>query len=368
MPQFTTALFPQLRAMSDFAAVRGIAAFGPVWSAVGRAVLTPNGIDAGAFGNLPSSSDDHARFVRFREKVIKKVRPTLDRQVMRFVDEESPFNHEALALHGFDSPSQVIRFAHAARAQKVLSFEPAEVLIASALALIEGERASIQGLDLYPGIKAKRASGGELLDRDEKIFLLESAKAGDNKALDWLILFYMPLIAGIAHKIRAKFGNGPLTDDELIQIGRVEFSTIVRLYEASLASFETYVKRSLPLRLRNAVVQNSRSISREVSLNAPLGDRDDRTYEDLIEDTNVVYPEDDFLDLELREKLFLAIEGSGLEKREKIALFEYYLEELTYEQVGEMLAVSRQMASNLSKSGIGKILRGSHAADLRDLL
>ncbi len=369
MPQFTTALAPQLRAMSGFVSVRSVAAFGSAWSTVGAMVLTPNGINAGAFGNPPSPSDDHARFVEFREKVINKVRPTLDRQVMRFVDEESQDNQEAFAFHGFESPPQVIRLADAACAQKFLSSEPANMLIASALALIEGERASILGLDLYSGIEAKRAQEGELLDRDEKVFLLESAKAGDNKALDRLIFFFMPLITHIAYKTRARFNNTPLTVDELIQIGRIEFSTLVKLYDASRASFETYVKSSLPLRLRNAAIRNGGNIiSREVSLNAPLSDEDDRTYEDLIENANVTYPDDDCLDLELREKLSLAIEGSGLKEKERLALLKYYFEELTYEQIGEMLEVTRQRIGYLTKSGIGRILRGPHAADLRDLL
>ncbi|MFA4973190.1 MAG: sigma-70 family RNA polymerase sigma factor [bacterium] len=102
----------------------------------------------------PSSSGCQTRFVELDKGTIEEVRPALDRQVMRFVDEHSPIDHAALASQGFVSPSQAISLADAAYVRGVLSFEPSKALIASALAFVEG------GATIIPGIYSTYGTRG----------------------------------------------------------------------------------------------------------------------------------------------------------------------------------------------------------------
>ncbi|MBN1282317.1 MAG: sigma-70 family RNA polymerase sigma factor [Proteobacteria bacterium] len=98
-------------------------------------------------GAQPLPAAGHAQFTGLKQDVIADLRPDLNRQAMKFVDENSPITRAALLEQGFASPADAIQIAHTAYMQGALGFEPAKTLVASALALIEEGSTSIP--DIY---------------------------------------------------------------------------------------------------------------------------------------------------------------------------------------------------------------------------
>ncbi len=276
------------------------------------------------------------------------------------------------------------------------------------------------GMDVQFSVEAKRSGGGKMLDQREKMFLMEMAKMGDRTATDHLIFFYQPLIASIVYGFRSRAGGSRLTMDELLQFARIEFSTLLGLYDPTLGSFETYVKSSLPWRVLTAIKRSGRTIhlpvyyvdfmrqvgrvrrqllgrlerdpsdeelagalgvtvdtlkdrqsrfTTEVSLFSPLGGDDDEfTYESVIEDVNALRPDNEYLDTDMRELIEQAINGSGLNEKEKIVMTQRGFGDRTLEEVGQMLDLSRERIRQLAQSAMRKIAEGPYAEILKEIL
>ncbi len=226
------------------------------------------------------------------------------------------------------------------------------------------------GMDVYSTITTKRRSGGGIfLDQREKMLLLWMAKSGDRQALDHLIFFYEPLMAGIASSVMTRFGGANMSFGALLQAGRIELHKLAQRYDPSIASFETYVKRSLSLTLFKMMIQRGAAARREVSFSAPLDEEDgDFTLEGRVTDLGEVGPDHLALRSDAITKLDMAIEGSGLSDREKIIVLQCHLAGHTHEEVGGMLGLSKERIRRLSHSALEKIAKGPYASVLRELL
>ncbi len=93
------------------------------------------------------SAVGHSQFVQIKQPRTDDARLELNRQAMRFIDENAPMTRQALIDEGFGSPADAIQLAHVAYTRGALAFEPSKALIASALALVDGGATSIP--DIY---------------------------------------------------------------------------------------------------------------------------------------------------------------------------------------------------------------------------
>ncbi len=78
-------------------------------------------------------------------------RPSLDRQVVRFIDLNQPLTSEAFVNAGFSNPTKAILMADGAYDDGVLLFDPAKTFIASALMFVDSISASISHIALKYG-------------------------------------------------------------------------------------------------------------------------------------------------------------------------------------------------------------------------
>ncbi len=274
------------------------------------------------------------------------------------------------------------------------------------------------GLHTQMGIDAKFRQGGQLLQLDETQHLIQMARVGDRRAQEQLIIFFHPLIKKFAAATLSRQSHSRLGFDDLVQLGRLELMQLAKLYDPTRgAKFTTYVYSSLPWRMMNAVKRDTgvihrpahylaaaaklfkkraqliqefgvepsdeelaqalgwtldevkeifRHASREVSIHSPVGE-DDSTLEDFIPDTaNDI--EASFENRNLQSQLHVAIEGSGLNERERFCLRKYHLEGHTLEEVGQMWGVTRERIRQIVVKAMQKIANGPYAKALKELL
>ena len=411
----TAPLAGQLQAMIGFTSACDPAALHQAWSTIRSQSLTPSHLSEIEPDPL-RQEDGFVELDRFKRRIVDEVRPVLDRRLQLFMDENRPLTLTALTRQGFESVEDAILLADRARDLAVLSDNPSEALITSALTLVlpsVGEREPI------PAAGSKRLSGVQLSDQDEKMFLITSAKRGDIRALDKLLFLYQPLIFRVARIVSARFELSAADADELLQRGRIECAALVKRFDPENgAAFETYAWRCIYLHLIKCAVKELSAIYRperhraqlrridaarwelhskfgfqphddevaralgigvrqlreeqiqrfdEVSLSTPIGLDEDFDYERMIAGCDAIRPDHVMLKLNLREKLDRAIAGSGLTEQEIAALRFCYLEGYAVQETGTALGLSNGKVLQMLSSARRKIAGGPFADELKEL-
>lgn len=274
-------------------------------------------------------------------------------------------------------------------------------------------------LALREQIIAKRRLNAGLLSGEEKEFLLQRVKLGNEEALDHLIFFYQPLIKGCVWMALARFPSPRQTFEELLQEGVTYFPRLIQNYAFLKGSFETYARKSLTLYLLRIIICDTgvihvparhleemrqlkkttgilwRRLNRapsetelaqelnipvaeihvmrlfltdELSLQQPIGTEESFAFEDVIADEHAPRQDESWDKSELEQKLRQAIEGSGLNANEKLVIEKRWLEERTLEDVGAELFRTGERIRQIESAALEKIRNGPYAAILKGLL
>jgi len=225
-------------------------------------------------------------------------------------------------------------------------------------------------LDLPVTLLAKRYEKFELLDQNEKDYLIRSAKLGVPEAMGHLLYFYRPLIAFCAQSARVRLKKYYLNFDELEQIGRIKFVRLVATFNARLSAFETYIRNYLTLQIIDEVFRKEMIRPDNVeSLETPVFEGEpDYTVEKRVKDQIIPRPDAELESREMTEKIYLAVNGSGLTRREK-AIVMKRLGDKTLEEIGMGFRprISRERVRQILDAAIGKIRSGPFAEVLREM-
>ncbi len=253
-------------------------------------------------------------------------------------------------------------------------------------------------------IRKRLGEGRGLLSDRENIFLLRRAKHGNRIALDHLVYFYEPLLRKLV--IRHIQPSHPDFMDKM-QFARIRFIYYAQVFDEKRGvKFTTFVSDYLgrdlatecntPSHLirkpiehfkkwREAKImkkdflrwhgrypteeelaeitglsieqlQQQRNLfAGEISFERPLGEK--LTLKERLADMSVKPPDSRVPQAVIKETLDQAIEGSGLNPREKYILREYYFSGKTLRTLADEMNVSRMRISQIRDTALGKIRR-----------
>jgi|GEM_PF-1793450 len=114
-------------------------------------------------------------------------------------------------------------------------------------------------IELRDSIERKRQKR-EFLTKDESMFLTELAKDGDMQAMNDLLFFYEPMLAGMVSSALKRFPKSRKEFADLMQIVRMEFVRAVERYDSKFGSLANYLKHILPWYLFSAINRDTGNI------------------------------------------------------------------------------------------------------------
>lgn len=178
---------------------------------------------------------------------------------------------------------------------------------------------------------------------DEK--LLHQAAAGDNQALDQLMLQYKWLVR---HKAKSMYMAGSDIED-IIQEGMIGLFQAIRTYRFQLqVPFSAYASQCISARIIDAVRKASRRkhqpLNESISLQAMVQNEDEFNLLQVLADTSGVNPEHAFLEREELQNLgeFVRSELSELERDVLLQ----YIETGSYKQTASNLDCTVKTVDN----------------------
>lgn len=178
-------------------------------------------------------------------------------------------------------------------------------------------------------------------------FLVEMARAGDERAEDFLLKKYKDFVRS---KARAYFLVGGDSDD-LIQEGMIGLYNAISHYDESKASsFMTYAAICINNKLLSAVSADNRKknepLNGYVSLYSVITDDagEEASLSDVLPDTDNVNPENIILNEE-QEKLARKRLLGKLSKLEK-EILSYYLEGMSYSEIAGIIGRPEKSVDN----------------------
>lgn len=199
------------------------------------------------------------------------------------------------------------------------------------------------------------------LSSEEEAYYIQSLKSGEKeeaaKAKEILIERNMRLVAHIARKY---IGCGEDAED-LISIGTIGLIKAVDTFNVSKGRLATYACRCIDNELL-MMMRARKKISKEVSLYEPIGtDREGNEISlmDIIEAGQVDVVEQ-IANRENLKKMFRMMDTCLTLRERQILVLRYALlggNEMTQNEVGELLGISRSYVSRIEKKALGKMKR-----------
>lgn len=200
------------------------------------------------------------------------------------------------------------------------------------------------------------------LSSEEEAYYIQLLKSGEKpeaaKAKEILIERNMRLVAHIARKY---IGCGEDLED-LISIGAIGLIKAVDTFDVSKGRLATYACRCIDNELL-MMMRARKKISREVSLYEPIGtdkEGNEISLMDVMEAGQVDVVEQ-ITNRENLSKMFCLMEKCLTARERQILIFRYALlggREMTQNEVGERLGISRSYVSRIEKKALGKMRKG----------
>ncbi len=197
------------------------------------------------------------------------------------------------------------------------------------------------------------------LSSEEEAYYIQSLKSGEKeeaaKAKEILIERNMRLVAHIARKY---IGCGEELED-LISIGTIGLIKAVDTFDISKGRLATYACRCIDNELL-MMMRARKKISREVSLYEPIGtdkEGNEISLMDVIEAQQVDVVEQ-ITNRENLKKMFEIMDRCLSSREREILILRYALgggKEMTQNEVGERMGISRSYVSRIEKKALGKI-------------
>lgn len=197
------------------------------------------------------------------------------------------------------------------------------------------------------------------LSSEEEAYYIQLLKSGDKveaaKAKEILIERNMRLVAHIARKY---IGCGEDLED-LISIGTIGLIKAVDTFDISKGRLATYGCRCIDNELL-MMMRARKKISREVSLYEPIGtdkEGNEISLMDIIEAGQVDVVEQ-ITNRENLKKMFEIMDKCLSRREREILILRYALQggsEMTQNEVGERMGISRSYVSRIEKKALGKI-------------
>lgn len=184
-------------------------------------------------------------------------------------------------------------------------------------------------------------------DLDE---IIKKSLAGDSKSVAELLQSLRPLVLSYSKR----YGGRQGVDEDIYQDGLLEILEALRDYDSSKnVPFLGYIT----VRLRYYYQNQRRKQKTTYSLNQVIGDNEDTTFLDLIEDEDS-HVEDIYIQLESNQELMKAIDG--LTPLQKKVIQEYYfhkkpLKKIALERSVHHVTVSKTKATALKN--LKKVLK-----------
>ncbi len=197
------------------------------------------------------------------------------------------------------------------------------------------------------------------LSSEEEAYYIHTLQGGDGeeaaKAKEILIERNMRLVAHIARKY-----VGCKEDlEDLISIGTIGLIKAVDTFDVSKGRLATYACRCIDNELL-MMMRARKKVSREVSLYEPIGtdkEGNEISLMDIIEAAQVDVVEQITLRENL-EKMFDLMDTCLTKRERQILILRYGLyggNEMTQNEVGEMMNISRSYVSRIEKKALGKM-------------
>ncbi len=199
------------------------------------------------------------------------------------------------------------------------------------------------------------------LSSEEEAYYIQLLKNGEKeeatKAKEILVERNLRLVAHIARKY---IGCGEETED-LISIGTIGLIKAVDTFDVSKGRLATYACRCIDNELL-MMIRARKKISREVSLYEPIGtdkEGNEISLMDIIESGQVDVVEE-ITNRENIKKMFYVMDKCLTPREREILILRYALlggRELTQNEVGEQMGISRSYVSRIEKKALGKMKR-----------